>query len=525
MAVKRHIHMADLFEILADAIPDRPALFTNEVEYTFAQLDERVTRLANHLRTMGIKRGDWVAIHSMNRHEWVESFYACVKLGAAPVNINFRYVEAELRYVYENADCVAAIVSADYLDIVRKIQKDLPKLKSILVMGDEYEAAVKTASPERDFGEREPDDPYVIYTGGTTGMPKGVVWRNEDAVLGAMNASRLFKPLTHPEIVAEEALAAPMQLRLMALGPMMHGGGQWVMGNAYVSGQAFVLYTLPRFDANEVWKLASKAKANSVSTIGDAMGRPLAEDLLNPNSPKYDLSSLFSIGNGGAPLTLAVKNQLREAMPNIIIMDSFGASETGSAAARMDQGEQSRDLKFEVREDCTVLDEDGNVCPPGVVGKLARMGPIPLRYHKDDKKTAETFPTYNGVRYVIPGDFAMIEGNVITLLGRGSQCINSGGEKIFPEEVEAALKQHAAIFDAAVAGTPSERWGQQVTAMVQVRPGMSVTEEDVRAHCREHIADYKVPKQVFIVGEIKRTPVGKVDYKWAVAEAASLVGA
>ena len=346
MAAKRHIHMADLFEILADAIPDRPALFTNEVEYTFAQLDERVTRLANHLRTMGIKRGDWVAIHSMNRHEWVESFYACVKLGAAPVNINFRYVESELRYVYENADCAAAIVSSDYSDVVRKIQKELPKLKSILVMGDEYEAAVAAASSERDFGERDPGDPYVIYTGGTTGMPKGVVWRNQDAVLGAMNASRFFQPLEYPEKVGEEALAAPMQLRLMALGPMMHGGGQWVMGNAYVSGQAFVLYTLPRFDANEVWKLASKAKANSVSTIGDAMGRPLAEDLLNPDTPKYDLSNLFSIGNGGAPLTLAVKNQIRQAMPNIMIMDSFGASETGAAAARMDQGEQSRDLKL-----------------------------------------------------------------------------------------------------------------------------------------------------------------------------------
>lgn len=518
----RAVQLADVLEIVADAIPDRPALISNHIELTYAQLDERATRLANHLLSLGVKRGDWVAVHSANRHEWVESFFACAKIGAAAVNVNYRYVDAELQYIYENADCVAAIVAPEYVDRVRRLQAGLPRLASILVMGDEYETALAASSAERRFDTRSGDDEYVLYTGGTTGMPKGVVWRHEDIILGALNSARARRPIDYPEQLGEEAAASPAGLRMLAIGPMMHGGGQWLMGNAFVSGGVLVLYTLANFDALEVWKLASHGKANSVSTIGDAMARPLAEVLADPNCPQLDLSSVFSIGNGGAPLTRGVRDQLKAVLPNILIMDSFGASETGAAGAKFDDGEQVA-IRFEMGADCTVLDDDGNVAPVGQVGRLARSGNIPLRYHKDEAKTAATFPTYNGKRWVVPGDAAVIEEDgLITLLGRGSQCINSGGEKIYPEEVEAALRRHPAVFDAVVAGTPNERWGQQVTALIQLRDGMSATEDEIRAHCRVHVADYKVPKAVFVVPEVAHTAVGKLDYKWAVAEAARL---
>ena len=519
----RQNNLADFFEIVADAVPDRPAIITNEIEFSYSQLDDRITRLANHLLSIGIKRGDWVAVHAMNRHEWVEAFYACAKIGAAAVNVNYRYLEEELRYIYDNADCVAAIVAPEYLDVVQLIQASQPRLKNILVMGPEYEKAIADASPVRNFDQRSGDDVYVLYTGGTTGMPKGVVWRSEDIALGAMNSARQKQPINTPEQLGQEAAAAPAGMRLMAIGPMMHGGGQWLMGNAFVAGGTLVLYTLARFDAHAIWALAERGKANSISTVGDAMARPLAEALLEVPPKKYDLSNMFSVGNGGAPLTSAVREQLRQALPNILILDSFGASETGAAGSKMDDGAAQTVLRFDVGPDCTVLDDNGNECAIGVVGRLARSGYIPLRYHKDEAKTAATFPVYNGKRWVVPGDAAFLETpGVLTLLGRGSQCINSGGEKIYPEEVEQALMQHGMVFDVVVAGTPNERWGQQVTALVQLRPGSTASIEELREHCRRLIADYKVPKEIFFVPLVQRTPVGKADYKWAVAQATLL---
>jgi len=354
-------------------------------------------------------------------------------------------------------------------------------------------------------------------------MPKGVVWRSEDIALGAMNSARQKQPINTPEQLGQEAAAAPAGMRLMAIGPMMHGGGQWLMGNAFVAGGTLVLYTLARFDAHAIWALAERGKANSISTVGDAMARPLAEALLEVPPKKYDLSNMFSVGNGGAPLTSAVREQLRQALPNILILDSFGASETGAAGSKMDDGAAQTVLRFDVGPDCTVLDDNGNECAIGVVGRLARSGYIPLRYHKDEAKTAATFPVYNGKRWVVPGDAAFLETpGVLTLLGRGSQCINSGGEKIYPEEVEQALMQHPGVFDVVVAGTPNERWGQQVTALVQLRPGSTASIEELREHCRRLIADYKVPKEIFFVPLVQRTPVGKADYKWAVAQATLL---
>lgn len=522
---KRHFQLADVWELIADAIPDEPALITEDRELTWSQLDERATRLANHLKSVGVQRGEHVAIHAMNCVEWVESFYGCFKIGAVPINVNYRYVEAELRYLYDNADVVAVIVSPEYVPAVQGVSDALPMLRHTLVIGPDYEAALAAASPERDFPGRSADDLYIIYTGGTTGMPKGVMWRHEDILFGAMNSGRGGRPADSPEQLGEEAKAAAFRPRMMALGPMMHGGSQWLLGNGFTMGGTVVLYTRKGFDAEAIWDLVESAKVNSLSTIGDAMARPLAEALLAPGARQRDLSMLFSIGNGGAPLTESVRAQLREALPNVMLLDSYGASETGAAGARADDGSGLSAPRFQVGEDTTVLTDDGRRCEVGEVGKLARSGNIPLGYYKDPEKTAATFPTFGGKRWVVPGDFAQIEPDgTITLLGRGSVSINSGGEKIYPEEVEAALIAHPDVFDAVVVGTPSERWGQQVTALVQLRDGASPTVDDIVRHCRTLVADYKAPKSVFIVDKVQRTPVGKSDYQWAKATAEKLLG-
>jgi acyl-CoA synthetase (AMP-forming)/AMP-acid ligase II len=308
--------------------------------------------------------------------------------------------------------------------------------------------------------------------------------------------------------------AAPMTM--MAIGPMMHGGAQWMLGNGLFVGAKLGLYTGRGFDADAVLRIVDAEGVNSLNTIGDAMARPLAEAILSAPPGTYSLASLFAFGNGGAPLSAAVREQLKAAAPNAIIMDSFGASETGATGAKLDAGEGFAAPRFAMGDHTTVLDDEGQQCPPGVTGKLARTGHIPLGYYKDEAKTAATFPTFAGKRWVIPGDFARIEDDgTVSLLGRGSVSINSGGEKIYPEEVEAALKKHPAVFDAVVVGTPSERWGEQVTAIVQVRPGTDVTEADIQAHCRTVIADYKTPRTVLFVDEVQRTPVGKADYRWA----------
>jgi acyl-CoA synthetase (AMP-forming)/AMP-acid ligase II len=333
-------------------------------------------------------------------------------------------------------------------------------------------------------------------------------------VLGAMNAMRYGRPLQRVEDLGTEAASAPGQLRLMGLGPMMHGGSQWVMGNTHVAGGVFVLYTGRGFDAREVLELAARSQATMISTIGDAMARPLAEELLSSGRADLDLSNLMAIGNGGAPLSNAVRDQLRAALPDITIIDSYGASETGSTGTRPDAGEGFAAPRFQTGPEVAVFDGELGRCGVGEVGMLARTGNIPLGYHNDPEKTASSFPVIDGIRWVIPGDHARLEDDgSVSVLGRGSVSINSGGEKIHPEEVEGALVLHDGVFDAAVVGIPSERWGEQVTALVQCRAGRRVTAADLRDHCRSLMADFKVPKEFVFVEAIPRTPVGKIDYR------------
>ncbi len=512
---ERSIHLADIVEAIAEAIPHSLAVTTGTVERTYGELDERATRLAHYLAEQGIGAGDRVAIHSENCIEWVEAFYACFKIRAVPVNINYRYVEKELHYVYDNADCVATIVAAPYVPMIESLRGSLSALRTILVLGEQYDAALAASSPERRFPQRSPDDEYVIYTGGTTGLPKGVIWRQEDIVVGAMNTMRQGRPILSVDQLVKEAVAVGgNQMRMLTATPLMHGGSQWIMGAAHIAGGTFVLYTEPGFDAYKALQLAAATRTNVLAIVGDAIGRPLAEAIADPNRPQLDLSSLAIIGNGAAPLSSAVREQLHAALPHAMILDSYGASETGATASRPNAVERHASPRFNPSPDVAVIAADvSHFCQPGEVGLFARSGHIPLGYTKDPEKTAATFPTLDGKRWVIPGDFARIEEDgSISLLGRGSTSINTGGEKVYPEEVENAVKEHPAVMDAAVIGTPHPRWGQQVTALVQLRPPGTASIDDIRAFCRSLIAAYKIPKEVLFVDAVPRTPVGKVDY-------------
>ena len=513
-------NLADLFEVVVDTVPDRVALVAGDVRLTYRQLDERANRAGHALLDAGVRTGEWIGIHSWNRAEWIESMLGAYKARLVPVNVNYRYVAEELRYLLDNADVVAAVHEPEFGPLLDELRPALPKLRHLLEIGRPYEDALAAASPGRDFESRSADDLYVLYTGGTTGMPKGVLWRQEDIFFAALGGGGFGQPpITAPEELAERI--GPEETRGVQIvnAPMMHGGGQWVSFISFFAGGTVVLNTAHGFDGHEVWRLAEREKATSIMVVGDAMARPLAEALTD-GAEEHDTSSVFMIGSGGAILSAGVRAQLQEQLPHAFIADSFGASETGAAGTVL----QGAGPRFTVNEQTTVIGDDLRPVEPGsgVVGRLARRGHIPLRYHKDESKTAATIVTApDGTRWVVPGDYATVDADgTLVLLGRGSQCINTGGEKVYPEEVEAALKSHPDVFDAVVVGVPDDRFVERVAALVQPRRDAEPTLEALQEHCRRSIAGYKVPRQLRLVDELLRTPVGKPDYRWAKAQLA-----
>ncbi len=519
----RPLTLADVLEVMADSVPERHALVTIDREFTYAELDERSTRLANHLVAQGVSPGEHVAIQSINRIEWIETFYACFKARAVPININHKYLREELTYVYDNADCVYAVIAPEYEATVRELE--LPRLRDVLVMGPGYDDALAAAPTER-LGGRTSADHYVLYTGGTTGKPKGVVWRQADLIPAALNANRFGAAIDSVEQLGAEAAANENPMVLLACGPMMHGGSQWIIGNALISGSTAALYTEGHFAPATLLDLVQKAAVVSLTLLGDAMGRPVAEAVL-AEPDRWDLSCLAAISNGAAPLSQTVRDDLRRALPDRLILDTYGASESGATGMNYDDGSQAASTapKFGVGDDVEVFDPLLRPCPPGVEGMLARSGAIPLGYYNDPAKTAATFKEVDGVRWSIPGDFARREEDgSVTVLGRGSVCINTGGEKVHPEEVEGILLRHPDVFDAAVVGVPHERWGEQVTALVRLRDGASLEPADLRTHVGSLLANYKVPKEILFVGEVPRTPVSKIDYPATSALARDLLG-
>ena len=451
------MNLADLFEIVAGRVPDRLALVAGDRRLTFAELDERATRFANHLHDAGVPVGAWVGIYAYNRAEWLEAMIGCFKARVAPINVNYRYVEDELRYLFDNADLAALVYEAEFGPLVAAIRHDLPKLGHLVRIEDgsgvtddlgaaDYEAALTAASTEHT-GARSADDLYVLYTGGTTGMPKGVMWREEDIFFAAMGGGNYGGPgITTPEEIVDNVAASP--LRTFALAPLMHGNAQWTAFVTLFGGNTVVLATDHHLDGDAVWDVVEKESVNTISLVGDAMARPLVDAMAHRSVP----DSLFAIVSGGAILSPTIKTEFHERMPNVMVLDSFGASETG-ANGSVDVTDTGP--RFRMNEWTTVIDDNFEPAAPGEVGMLARRGHVPLGYWKDESKTAATFVEVRGVRWAIPGDRAVIEDDgTITVLGRGSQCINSGGEKIFPEEVESALKSHPAVFDATVVGVP-----------------------------------------------------------------------
>ncbi|MFG2018440.1 acyl-CoA synthetase [Actinomadura geliboluensis] len=517
----RSYNLADLIEILAAAGPDRPALVAGTERRTYRQLSERASRVGHHLAAAGVRPGEHVAILAYNRAEWIEAMLGAFKTRAVPIPVNYRYVAAELRHVLADSDSVALIGERSLLAKVEEIRGELPALRHVVVLEDgsadeipgavEYEEALAAADPSDDFPERSSDDRYIMYTGGTTGYPKGVEWRCEDIFFGALGGGNVLgDPIGSPEELAANADQPGMAV--LDCAPVMHGAGQWVAYMGLFTGAKVVLYTDHAFDADKALRLLAEEKANVLMLVGDVMARPVAKALAGGG---YDTSSLIAIASGGAPLTEGAKQALQEHLPTIMFLDNYGASETGACGPSVDSKEGT--ARFMMKPGITVLDDDLNVVKPGEIGRLARSGHIPLGYYNDPEKTASTFFTAaDGTRWSIPGDFASLEEDgTITLLGRGSLVINTGGEKVYPEEVEVALKDHPDVYDAVVVGLPDERFGQRVAAVVAPRPGTTVTLEQLTEHCRGRLAGYKLPRQITLVDEVQRTAVGKSDYKWA----------
>jgi acyl-CoA synthetase (AMP-forming)/AMP-acid ligase II len=532
-------NLADLFESVADACPDRPAIVCDQRRLTFAELDERANRLAHYWRSQGFGAGDHIGLQLRNGSEYVEGMLAAFKIRAVPININFNYVEGELAYIYDNADLVGVVSHRQFLPRVTAVASGQDKLTNILVVEDDssgvmpgdcvaYEEALADSSAARGFEERSGDDLYIIYTGGTTGMPKGVMWRHEDIFFSAMGGGDPDSskgPIKTPDELVQRI--SEMEMAALPTPPFMHAAAQWLAMNTLFAGGKLVLPASGEFDPKRILQAVSDENVILIVIVGDAMAVPLCDELeANPDS--YDTSTLFAIASGGALFSPTTKNRVISLLPGRMIIDGLGSSETGAMGNKLSaKSGDSDEPRFMVGENMIVLDEQDQAVEAGsgIVGRLAKKGHVPIGYYKAPEKSADTFVELNGERWAIPGDMASVEADGSILLhGRGSTSINTGGEKVFPEEVEAALKAHPVIEDTLVVGVPDERWGQVVVALYKSRDSEELQVEQVRDFCRGTIAGYKAPRALVRVDEIKRTPAAKADYVWAKKEAISRLG-
>ena len=540
--------LSTIFGTVAQTIPDKQVLVWRDRRLTYAEADARIDGVAHYLTSRGLgchterdqlanheSGQDHVGLYLRNGNEYLEAMVAGYRARVAPFNVNFRYVEEELLYLLADARARALVYAAEFAPHVQSIRGRLPNLEVLIQVADDsgnellpdavdYESIVATPPPASGMPTPSGDDLYILYTGGTTGMPKGVLWRQHDIFMSAMGGRPFLaggEPLkSYDDLVAQVRAQAGFR-SLLLIPPLMHGAAQWGVFNAISTGGWVAMPDDVRhLDADAVLRLTERERILGIPVVGDAMARPLVDQI---EKGDYDLSSLLAITNGGAPLSPTVRDRLLAALPNLMIMDAVGASESGAQMTTVaTKGSDVATATFTPLDDTTVVAVDfSRVLEPGEGdGWLARRELVPLGYLGDAEKTARTFPTIDGVRWSIPGDKArLLADGRIELLGRDSVTINSGGEKIFAEEVERAVASHPAVYDVTVAGRPSERWGNEVVAMVQFAEGKSASDDELAEACKSHIAQYKIPKAFIRVDQVMRSPSGKADYRWAKAVA------
>ncbi|OBK90682.1 acyl-CoA synthetase [Mycolicibacter sinensis] len=544
-------NLAQVFSAVASAIPDRDCVVFGDRRFSYAQIEGRARRLARvlHERGLGARRErselaahesgqSHLALYLANGNEYLEGMLGAYHARVAPFNVNYRYVADELVYLLADASAEAIMYHARFAptlaEALAQAGDQLPAMLLIHIDDDSgndplpgalrYEELLATASDEPLNLPLSADDLYVLYTGGTTGMPKGVLWRQHDIFINAMGGREFGTgaiPASLAEVVERTRAGGPGS---MTVAPLMHGAAQWAAFITVLGGRPFVMSaTTDRFDPAATWELAARERVISLSIVGDAFARPLADALESGN---YDLSSLFVLASGGAPLTAPLKQRILDLLPQLSILDAGGSSETGAQMGQTTRRGQASTGRFTPNPGAVVVSEDmSRILRPGddEIGWLAQQGYVPLGYLGDPEKSARTFPVIEGIRHSVPGDRARWDADGgIELLGRDSVTINSGGEKIFAEEVEAAVAHHPAVYDVVVVGRPSRRWGNEVVAVVQLAEGAEATAEDIVAEAARYIARYKLPKDVVFCARVQRSPSGKADYRWAAAQASAV---
>jgi fatty-acyl-CoA synthase len=525
-------NIADLFELVADTTPDRIALAhgVDGPTRTWRDFDRNANALALHL-ARGHRPGDKLALYAYNRPEFVEALSGALKARMVPVNVNYRYREEELVYLFDNSDATVVVYESEFADRVAKVRDRLPRVRDWIEITDgapaansfalRWEDIVGTGTDERLDIARDPADLIFMYTGGTTGMPKGVMWEQK-ALYNSLGAggnpilgeepSRTIEE--HRERVASEGRAQ----RLMPACPLMHGTGLFMAINALGGGGAVVTSAAKNLDAADLWSTVEARGVTTCAIVGDAFAKPMLR-ALQDHRGRWDLSKFFLLVSSGVMWSPPVKQAILAELPHAVLFDSFGSSEAVGFGAEVTTKDSTIALgKFKIGPSCKVFTPEGREVAPGSgeKGYIARTGPIPLGYYKDEKKSAETFKTYQGRRWSIPGDWCTVnEDGTIVLHGRGSVCINTAGEKVYPEEIEETLKTHPAVADALVVGVPDEKWGEAVTGVVRCEPDRNVSEDELRQHVRERLAGYKTPKRIVFTTQTMRAPNGKADYKGA----------
>ena len=532
------MQFANVWERVSDTVGDNIALINGDNELSWSQLDVKAAKIATILEEYGLKSDSKVGIYLHNSNEYLEAQYGVFKIEGVPINVNYRYKENELIYLLDNADAEAIFYQACYADRIKAIKNKLPKIKAFIQVmdgsedllegSDEYSEIIRKEDKQKER-ERSEENFYMLYTGGTTGMPKGVMYK-QGLFLGSMMKTAFAMGFPVPEdlediesLIKEKAASNELPVSLVGC-PLMHGTGMWLGAFLpHLSGGSVVTMPSLGFDPDRLWREVESKKATSVVIVGDAFAKPMLDSLnkASADGNAYSIDSLQTIISSGVMWSSEVKDGLLK-HKDMVLIDTMGSTEGGMGSSISSRDNPAKTAKFNINPGVIIVDDEGKEVSPGsgVRGKIGTSGLVPEGYYKDPEKSAETFKEFNGIRYSFPGDYALLEEDgSITLLGRGSNCINTAGEKVYPEEVEEAIKLSESVYDCLVVGLDDEKFGQRVVAVVSLNRNSDISEQDLTDFTKTKISGYKAPKNILFVDEVKRAPNGKANYKWAKAEA------